>query len=68
MTEKLLTYALGRSLDYRDAPTVRRITGELARNDYRWSELVLGIVSSEPFQMRRVPESGTPTGAPAAGQ
>ena len=64
VTEKLLTYSLGRGLDYRDAPTVRRITGELARNDYRWSALVLGIVTSDPFQMRRA--AGPETTAPAA--
>ena len=62
VTEKLLTYALGRSLDYRDAPTVRRITGELARNDYRWSALVLGIVTSNPFQMRRAGDNRASSG------
>jgi hypothetical protein len=54
VTEKLLTYALGRGLEYYDAPALRQIVRDLARNDYRWSSLVLGIVQSVPFQMRRV--------------
>ena len=54
--EKLMTYALGRGVDYYDAPTIRRIARELARDDYRWSSLVLGIVESDAFQMRRAPE------------
>ncbi len=53
MTEKLLTYALGRGLDYHDGPAVRRIVRRAAGNDYRFSSLVLGIVESTPFQMRR---------------
>jgi len=52
MTEKLLTYALGRGLEYYDAPTVRMIAREAARSDYRFSALVLGITKSVPFQMR----------------
>ena len=51
-TEKLLTYALGRGVDYYDAPIVRQLVRDLAQNDYRWSALVLGIVKSTPFQMR----------------
>jgi hypothetical protein len=54
--EKLMTYALGRGVDYYDAPTIRRIARDLARDDYRWSSLVLGIVGSDPFQMRRAPD------------
>ena len=53
MTEKLLTYALGRGLDYHDAPAVRAITREAQANDFRFSSLVSGIVKSIPFQMRR---------------
>jgi len=52
-TEKLLTYALGRGVEYYDAPTVRAITREAHSNDYRFSSLVLGIVKSSPFQMRQ---------------
>ena len=58
VTEKLLSYALGRSLEYYDAPAVRRIVREAARDDYRWSSLVLGVVRSVPFQMRRAPDDG----------
>ena len=53
VTEKLLTYALGRGVEYYDEPVVRKITREAAPGDYRWSALILGIVKSEPFQMRR---------------
>jgi len=52
MTEKLLTYASGRALKYYDMPAVRSITREAARNNNRYSSLILGIVRSDPFQMR----------------
>ena len=55
VTEKLLTYALGRGVNYYDAPTVRQLVRELEQADYRWSVLVEGIVNSPPFQMRLVP-------------
>ena len=58
IAEKLLTYALGRGVDYLDAPAVRQIVRDAARDDYRWSSLVLGIVESAPFQQRIVRESG----------
>jgi mono/diheme cytochrome c family protein len=50
--EKLLTYASGRAVTAYDMPAVRNIIRESARNDYRFSSLVLGVVKSEPFQMR----------------
>ena len=53
VTEKLLMYALGRGVEYYDAPVVRRIVQEAAGEDYRWSAIILGIVRSDPFQMRR---------------
>jgi hypothetical protein len=53
MTEKLMTYALGRSLEPEDMPAVRTIVRSSAREDYRFSALVRGIVKSVPFQMRR---------------
>jgi hypothetical protein len=53
VTQKLLTYALGRGLEHYDAPAVRKITRGAAADGYRWSSLVLGIVQSVPFQMRR---------------
>ena len=52
MTEKLMTYALGRGVDYRDMPAIRAIVRDAGRNDYRFSTLVLGIVRSTPFEMR----------------
>jgi cytochrome c551/c552 len=52
VTERLLTYGLGRGLQYQDMPVVRSIAREAARNNYRFSSLVLGIVKSAPFQMR----------------
>jgi mono/diheme cytochrome c family protein len=51
-TEKLLTYALGRGLDYRDRPAVRAIVREAAAGDYRFAALVVATVKSAPFQMR----------------
>ena len=51
-TEKLFIYALGRPVQYFDLPTVRAVVHRAAQNDYRFSSLVLGVVSSEPFQMR----------------
>ena len=53
VTEKLLIYALGRTLELYDAPTVRAIKREAAHSDYRMSSIILGIVKSSPFQMRR---------------
>src|SRR5262249_26037437 len=54
LTQKLLTYALGRGVEYFDVPAVRRILRDSAASDYRWSALILGIVRSGPFQMRTV--------------
>ena len=56
VTEKLLTYALGRGLEYYDQPVVRSIAREAAQDDYRISALVAAIVRSTPFQMRRTPQ------------
>jgi mono/diheme cytochrome c family protein len=55
-TEMLLTYALGRGLEYYDMPVVRAIVKDAGRRDYRFSSLVTGIVTSVPFQMRRIQE------------
>jgi hypothetical protein len=52
VTEKLLTYALGRGLEYSDRPVVRKIVREASATDYRWSSIMLGITNSVPFQMR----------------
>jgi mono/diheme cytochrome c family protein len=53
LTEKLMTYALGRGLEHYDAPSVRAITRQSRADDYRFSSVVLGIVNSTPFRMRR---------------
>ncbi len=66
VTEKLLTYALGRGVDSFDAPTVRQIDRDLAQNDYRWSSLVLGIARSAPFEMRRAAGSDAALAATAS--
>jgi hypothetical protein len=57
LTEKLMTYALGRSVEYYDMPAIRQIVRDAARDNYRFSSLVMGIVKSAPFQMRKVPEA-----------
>ena len=53
VTEKLLAYALGRGPEYYDRPTVRAIIRESASENYRWSDIIVGIVKSTPFRMRR---------------
>jgi hypothetical protein len=55
MTERLLAYGLGRGLEYYDAPTVRSIVRGARKDNYRFSALIEGIVSSVPFEMRRTP-------------
>ncbi len=52
MTEKLLTYAIGRGTEFYDAPSVRKIVRQSKVDDYRFSSLIQGIVESTPFQMR----------------
>src|SRR5580704_2461287 len=56
MTTKLMTYALGRGVEYYDMPAIRAIVHEAGRNDYRFSSLIMGVVKSTPFQMRRSQE------------
>ncbi len=56
MTEKLLTYALGRTVEYYDMPAIRKIVRDAARDNYRFSSIVMGIVRSAPFQMRKSSE------------
>jgi cytochrome c553 len=56
VTEKLLTYALGRGLGASDMPAVRAIVRDASRDDYRFSSIVLGVVRSAPFQMRAAAE------------
>jgi hypothetical protein len=52
MTEKLMTFGLGRGVEYFDAPAVRKVVADAREDNYRFSRLVLGIVKSTPFQMR----------------
>jgi hypothetical protein len=57
LTEKLLTYALGRGVEYYDMPTVRRIVRQAAPGHYKLSSLIVGIATSEPFIMRKTGEA-----------
>jgi hypothetical protein len=56
VTEKLMTYGLGRSVEYYDMPAVRQIVRDAGRDNYRFSSIVMGIVKSAPFQMRKAAE------------
>ena len=53
VTGKMLTYAIGRGLEYYDAPAIRGIVRAAAADDYRWSSTILALVESAPFRMRR---------------
>ena len=53
LTERMLSYALGRGIEFYDMPTIKRISDLLAKNDYRVSVLVTEIANSYPFQYRR---------------
>jgi hypothetical protein len=59
MTERLLSYSLGRGLESTDMPTVRRIVREEAASNNRFSSMVLGIVKSQVFQMNQAPHDLT---------
>ena len=65
VTEKLVTYALGRGLEHYDMPAVRRIVNDAAQNDFRFQAIVAGIVNSYPFRYRRSAEAGAPASAAA---
>jgi hypothetical protein len=60
ITEKLMMYALGRELEYGDVPQVRAIVREAAKNDYRFSALVLGVVESDTFHLQAEPRDKKP--------
>src|SRR5258708_5153985 len=67
VAEKLLTYALGRGVEYQDMPLVRAIAHDAKRSGNRFSTLVLGVVNSKPFQMNmNVPERAVPSHTVAA--
>jgi mono/diheme cytochrome c family protein len=65
VTGKLLTYALGRQIEYYDAPAIRSIMRAASADDYRWSSVIVAIVKSTPFQLRRAAARGV--GGPASG-
>jgi mono/diheme cytochrome c family protein len=65
ITERMLTYALGRGLEPSDMPVVRRIVKKAAQNEYRLSSIVMGIIESAPFQMRTKLEPVETAGLPA---
>ena len=53
LTEKLMTFALGRGIETSDAPAVRKIVHDAQAKDFRFSSVILGIINSTPFTMRR---------------
>ena len=66
VTEKLLTYALGRGVEHYDMPAVRRIVSEAADDDFRFQSIVVNIVNSYPFRYRRAADTGVATAVAAA--
>ena len=64
-TQKLMTYSLGRRVEYRDMPTIRAITAATSKDNYRFSSIVMAIVNSDQFRMRSKP-AAPPAAAPAA--
>jgi hypothetical protein len=62
-TEKLLTYALGRGLEYYDMSTVRKIVKDAMRDNYKFSSIVMGIIASPAFQSSRVEAAPTEVAA-----
>ena len=58
-TERLLTYALGRGVEEYDRAALRKIVRDAAADNQKWSSIILGIVKSTPFQMRRVSDGDT---------
>ena len=59
MTEKMMIYALGRTLEPYDLPTIRKIVRDAAPSNYKFSSIVMGIATSAPFQESIVPEPQT---------
>jgi hypothetical protein len=68
LTEKLMIYALGRSVEYYDMPAVRRIVHDAGREDYRFSAILAGIAKSEPFRFSTAPAADDAITAQAAGE
>jgi hypothetical protein len=61
LTEKLMTFALGRGLRYQDMPAVRQVVRDAAKDDYRFESLIRGIVASPGFQMKQLPSAAPDT-------
>jgi hypothetical protein len=68
VTDKLLTYAMGRGTEYYDAPVIRQIIRTIAPEDNRWSALITAIAKSQPFQMRRAAPGSAPETTASAGK
>jgi uncharacterized protein DUF1592/uncharacterized protein DUF1588/uncharacterized protein DUF1585/uncharacterized protein DUF1587/uncharacterized protein DUF1595 len=66
LVEHMMTYALGRSVDYYDMPAVRKIVRDAADDDYTFASIVLGVANSTPFRMRSAPEAASDTTVAAA--
>jgi hypothetical protein len=66
MAEKMLTYGLGRGLEYYDMPAVRKVAEDAAHGGYKFSALVIGIVNSTPFQMKRAQDKSPRVSADAS--
>jgi hypothetical protein len=66
LAEKLLTYAVGRGMEYYDVPTIDKIVGDLDRDHGAFSTLLMGIIESAPFQMQRMIPSPVPDAAKPA--
>jgi hypothetical protein len=66
MTEKMFVYALGRGVEAHDRPAIRRIVQDAAKDGYRFSSLVRGIVRSAAFQMRTKPADAAPASSGGA--
>lgn len=64
-TQNLMAYALGRRVEWYDAPTVRRIEGAASRNNYKLNDFIVGVVKSDAFRMRKVMAEGPAKAAPA---
>ncbi|MBV8845076.1 MAG: DUF1585 domain-containing protein, partial [Bryobacterales bacterium] len=66
MTEKMMTYALGRGVEYYDMPAVRKVVRDASVQNFRFSSLVLGIVNSTPFEMKMSGPGSKPAAATVA--
>ncbi len=60
ITERLMIYGLGRSITYKDVPAIRAIVRNAQASDYRFSDLVLGVVNSDQFRMSKIPVEALP--------